>query len=70
MDGPPVLTDGFKGSILRRPVRPGQANLENLDREYEKEQQRIAAKAAVLEQHQDRLLRAYYASDADKRRLW
>ena len=43
-------------SLLHRPVRgEAKANVENLDAEYQKEQQRIAARAERLASTEDRM---------------
>eukprot|EP00887_Chlorella_sp_A99_P004842 scaffold4.g4842.t1 len=59
-------------SILHRPQRAegGQANVESAEREYAKEQARIAAKQAKQASHEERLVGAYYPLPEDKRRGW
>ena len=59
-------------SILLRPVRQegGRANVELADAEYEREQRRLAAKGARQAEHEERLVRAFYPTEEDKRAGW
>lgn len=59
-------------SIMNRPVRQdgGQANVENAEREYEKTQARLAAKAIKQASHEERMIGAFYALPDEKRRGW
>ncbi len=48
----------YRPSILHRPVKnSAKANVENLDAEFEKGQQRIAARAERLASTEERLVR-------------
>lgn len=59
-------------SILQRPLREGggKANQERREVEYEKEQLRIAAKAQRQASSEERLVRAFYSTEAEKRSAW